>query len=123
MMSTTYINASGLPPDEQITTARDQALLGCTIQDRFPNYYRYFSTPSFPLSREWKCTITTLLLGQVEGVDGVKTGYTEASGYNLVASVRRKERHIVAVVLGGTSRVKRDARMRELITPIHSAEP
>jgi D-alanyl-D-alanine carboxypeptidase len=56
------------------------------------------------------------LLGQLEGVDGVKTGYTEASGYNLVASVRRKEKHIVAVVLGGTSRVKRDARMRELIT-------
>jgi D-alanyl-D-alanine carboxypeptidase len=55
------------------------------------------------------------LLGQLEGVDGVKTGYTEASGYNLVASIRRKEKHIVAVVLGGTSRVKRDVRMRELI--------
>ena len=55
------------------------------------------------------------LLGQLDGVDGVKTGYTEASGYNLVASIRRKEKHIVAVVLGGTSRVKRDVRMRELI--------
>jgi D-alanyl-D-alanine carboxypeptidase len=47
MMSTTYVNASGPPADEQITTARDQGLLGCTIQDHFPNYYRYFSTPSF----------------------------------------------------------------------------
>ena len=115
MMSTTYINASGLPADEQITTARDQALLGCTIQDRFPNYYRYFSTPSFRYHGV-EMHNHNVLLGQVEGVDGVKTGYTEASGYNLVASVRRKERHIVAVVLGGTSRVKRDARMRELIT-------
>ena len=56
------------------------------------------------------------LLGQLEGVDGIKTGYTEASGYNLVASVRRNEKHIVAVVVGGTSNAKRDARMRELIT-------
>ena len=55
------------------------------------------------------------LLGHVEGVDGIKTGYTEASGYNLVASVRRDDKHIVAVVLGGTSNAKRDARMRELI--------
>src|SRR5437588_7686428 len=55
------------------------------------------------------------LLGQVKGVDGIKTGYTEASGYNLVSSVRRDERHIVAVVLGGTSNAARDARMRQLI--------
>ena len=56
------------------------------------------------------------LLGQVEGVDGVKTGYTEASGYNLVVSVRRNEKHIIAVVVGGTSNAMRNARMRELIT-------
>src|SRR5262249_16049314 len=54
-------------------------------------------------------------LGQVKGVDGIKTGYTEASGYNLVSSVRRDEKHIVAVVLGGTSNAARDARMRQLI--------
>jgi D-alanyl-D-alanine carboxypeptidase len=114
MMSTTYVNASGLPADEQITTARDQGLLGCTIQDHFPNYYRYFSTPSFRYHGV-EMHNHNALLGQLEGVDGVKTGYTEASGYNLVASIRRKEKHIVAVVLGGTSRVKRDVRMRELI--------
>ena len=56
------------------------------------------------------------LLGQVEGVDGVKTGYTEASGYNLVVSVRRNEKHIIAVVVGETSNAMRNARMRELIT-------
>ena len=55
------------------------------------------------------------LLGQVKGVDGIKTGYTEASGYNLASSVRRDEKHIVAVVLGGTSNAARDARMRQLI--------
>jgi len=56
------------------------------------------------------------LLGQLEGVDSVKTGYTEASGYNLAASVHRKAKHIVAVVLGGISRARHDARMSELIT-------
>jgi D-alanyl-D-alanine carboxypeptidase len=115
MISTTYINASGLPADEQITTARDQALLGCTIQDHFPDYYRYFSMPSFRYHGV-EMHNHNALLGQLEGVDGIKTGYTEASGYNLVASVRRKEKHIVAVVLGGTSRAKRDVRMRALIT-------
>jgi len=115
MMSTTYVNASGLPADEQVTTARDQALLGCAIQDYFPRYYHYFSTPSFRFHGV-EMHNHNALLGQLEGVDGVKTGYTEASGYNLVASIRRKEKHIVAVVLGGTSNAKRDARMRELIT-------
>jgi len=114
MTSTTYVNASGLPADEQITTAHDQALLGSAIQQRFPIYYRYFATPSF----RYKGTDIrnhNNLLGQVRGVDGIKTGYTEASGYNLVSSVRRDERHIVAVVLGGTSNAARDARMRQLI--------
>jgi len=114
MVGTTYVNASGLPADEQITTARDQALLGRAIQDRFPIYYRYFSTVSFRF-RGKDIHNHNALLGQVEGVDGIKTGYTEASGYNLVVNLRRGDRHIVAVVLGGTSNAKRDARMRELI--------
>jgi D-alanyl-D-alanine carboxypeptidase len=114
MMSTTYVNASGLPAEEQITTARDQAVLGRAIQHRFPGYYRYFATPSFRY-KGVEMHNHNSLLGQVKGVDGIKTGYTEASGYNLVSSVCRDERHIVAVVLGGTSNSARDARMRQLI--------
>src|SRR5262245_25525571 len=115
MSNTTYINASGLPADEQLTTARDQALLGRAVQDRFPVYYRYFSTPSFSY-RGRHMNNHNALLGTVDGVDGIKTGYTEASGYNLTCSVHRNGRFIVAVVLGGKSNAKRDARMRELIT-------
>jgi D-alanyl-D-alanine carboxypeptidase len=114
MSGTTYVNGSGLPAEEQITTARDQALLGLAIHNRFPNYYAYFSTPSFNWhGREMRNH--NGLLGNVRGVDGIKTGYTEASGYNLVASVARDGRHIVAVVLGGTSNGQRDNLMRKLI--------
>jgi D-alanyl-D-alanine carboxypeptidase len=114
MSRTVYLNASGLPNDEQITTARDQALLGRVIQERFPRYYTYFSTPSFTY-RGVSMRNHNQLLGRVEGVDGIKTGYTQASGYNLVASVRRGNRHLVSVVLGGSSAGARDARMRSLI--------
>jgi D-alanyl-D-alanine carboxypeptidase len=114
MTSTIYVNASGLPAEEQVTTARDQAILGRAIQHRFPGYYRYFATPSFRYKGA-EMHNHNALLGQVKGVDGIKTGYTEASGYNLVSSVRRDEKHIVAVVLGGTSNAARDARMRQLI--------
>jgi D-alanyl-D-alanine carboxypeptidase len=114
MSRTTYVNASGLPDDDQVTTARDQALLGRAIQERFPRYYRYFSTSSFTWHGE-EIRNHNHLLGRVEGVDGIKTGYTHDSGFNLVTSVRRDNRHIVAVVLGGSSAGARDAKMRDLI--------
>jgi D-alanyl-D-alanine carboxypeptidase len=114
MRNTTYRNPNGLPNDEQITTARDQALLGIAIQERFPKYYRYFSLGSF-VYRGHAMRNHNRLLGQVEGVDGIKTGFTRDSGFNLVTSVRRGPRHIVAVVLGGRSAGSRDARMRGLI--------
>lgn len=114
MKNTTYRNANGLPNDEQITTARDQALLGIAIQERFPKYYRYFSLGSF-VYRGKSLRNHNHLLGQVEGVDGIKTGFTRDSGFNLVTSVKRGPRRIVAVVLGGRSAGARDARMRELI--------
>src|SRR5262244_1169463 len=114
MLGTTYVNASGLPAEAQITTARDQAILGRAIQHRFPVHYQYFATPSFRYKGA-EMRNHNALLGQVKGVDGIKTGYTEASGYNLTSSVRRDEKHIVAVVLGGTSNGARDARMRQLI--------
>jgi D-alanyl-D-alanine carboxypeptidase len=114
MRNTFYHNASGLPDDLQKTTARDQALLGMAIQNRFPKYYRYFSLPSF-VYRGHALRNHNHLLGSVDGVDGIKTGYTRASGFNLITSVRRGGRHIVAVVLGGSSAGSRDARMRNLI--------
>ena len=115
MQNTVYRNASGLPNDQQVTTARDQALLGIAVQQRFPKYYKYFSLSSFVYHGKG-IRNHNKLLGKVEGVDGIKTGYTNASGFNLVTSVKRGYRHIVAVVLGGRSGASRDARMRELIS-------
>jgi D-alanyl-D-alanine carboxypeptidase len=114
MTKTVYRNASGLPNDDQITTARDQATLGRAIQDRFPRYYRYFGTTTFVYKGN-AIRNHNRLLGSVEGVDGIKTGYTHASGFNLVSSMRRGNRHLVGVVLGGRSGGSRDATMRSLL--------
>ena len=114
MSRTTYVNASGLPDDEQITTARDQALLGRDIQDRFPRYYRFFSTTAF-VFRGQTIRGHNHLLGSVPGVDGIKTGFTNASGFNLMTSLHRDGRYLVGVVLGGRSAFERDAHMRSLI--------
>ena len=114
MKGTTYRNASGLPDDGQITTARDQAILGRAIQDRFPTYYRYFSTRTFEF-RGKSVRNHNHLLGSVDGVDGIKTGYIQASGFNIVTSVRRNNRHIIAVVFGGRTANARDARVVSLI--------
>src|SRR5215217_2688588 len=114
MSKTTYRNASGLPNDEQLTTARDQATLGRAIQDRYPRYYRYFATSVFNY-RGQSIRNHNRLLGNVEGIDGIKTGYTRASGFNLVSSMRRGNRHLVGVVLGGRSGGSRDATMRNLL--------
>jgi D-alanyl-D-alanine carboxypeptidase len=114
MTSTTYVNASGLPDDEQITTARDQAILGRAIHDRFPGYYSYFSLLYYRY-RGKDMHNHNGLLGKLDGVDGIKTGFTEGSGYNLALSVRRSGKSVVAVVLGGTSNAERDERMRKLI--------
>src|SRR6201996_5614111 len=114
MTRTVYVNASGLPADEQNTTARDQAVLARAIQDRFPKYYRYFATEAFSFHGH---TVHghNHLLGSVEGVDGIKTGYTRASGFNLITNLRRGNRHLVGVVLGGRSGGSRDAIMRSLL--------
>lgn len=114
MTGTVYRNASGLPDSAQVTTARDQAILGRAIQERFPRYYRYFSTRTFTY-RGQQISNHNKLLGRVEGVDGIKTGYIRASGFNLITSVRRNGRHVVAVVLGGASAAARDASMRQLL--------
>ena len=114
MAHTVYRNASGLPENEQVTTARDQALLGRAIQERFPRYYKFFSTRSFEFRGE-SIGNHNHLLGTVDGVDGIKTGYISASGFNIVTSVHRDNRYLLAVVFGGSSAGSRDERMRELI--------
>ncbi len=115
MKHTVYKNASGLPNKKQITTARDQARLGRAIRDRFPKYYRYFARRSFKF-RGKRIRNHNRLLGSVRGVDGIKTGYIRASGFNLVASIKRDDRHLVAVVFGGKSSSRRNRRMRRLLT-------
>ena len=114
MSRTVYRNASGLPNDDQVTTARDQATLGRAIQDRFPRYYRYFSTTAFRF-RGQTITNHNHLLGSVDGIDGIKTGYTRSSGFNLVSSMHRGNRFLVGVVMGGRSGGSRDAIMRGLL--------
>jgi len=114
MTQTVYRNASGLPDDQQITTARDQAILGRAIQDRFPNFYSYFATRTFEF-RGKSIRNHNHLLGTLDGVDGIKTGYIHDSGFNIVVSARRANHHLIAVVFGGRTADARDARVRSLI--------
>ncbi|WP_274629174.1 D-alanyl-D-alanine carboxypeptidase [Arvimicrobium flavum] len=114
MKSTVFRNPHGLPNTGQFTTARDMATLGIALREHFPQYYDYFSTRSFKYGKQ-RIANHNRLLGRIEGVDGIKTGYTRASGFNLVSSVVDGNRKIVAVVLGGESGRSRDNRMAELI--------
>ena len=114
MTRTTYRNAHGLPNTAQMTTARDQARLGLALRQHFPQYYGYFSTRSFTYGKQ-VIGNHNRLVGNVRGVDGIKTGYTRAAGFNLVTSAQVDGRSIVAVVLGGTSGGARDAQMRKLV--------
>lgn len=114
MTRTVYHNAHGLPDARQVTTARDQARLGIALRRDFPQYYDYFSTRSFKFGKQ---TIGNhnRLLGNVRGVDGIKTGFTRASGFNLVTSAQADGRSIVAVVMGGPTSRSRDNKMRKLV--------
>lgn len=114
MANTVFRNASGLPDEGQRTTARDMAILAMTLRKRFPHHYHYFSNREF--SHGGKVVRGhNRLLGRIEGVDGLKTGYIRASGFNLATSVGRGGRRIVAVVLGGQSAASRDEHMVSLI--------
>ncbi|MCB5176753.1 serine hydrolase [Microvirga lenta] len=115
MNSTAFYNPHGLPHDPpNITTARDLAILGRAVQDRFPKYFAYFQTRSFQYGQR-NIRGHNRLLGKVEGVDGIKTGYTRLSGFNLLTSVNTDTRSVVAVVLGGRSGASRDQQMAALI--------
>ena len=114
MTRTTYRNPNGLPNTAQMTTARDQARLGIALREHFPQYYGFFSETSFRLGNR-VIPGHNHLIGSVRGVDGIKTGYTRAAGYNLATSVKVDGRSIVGVVLGGASTPARDNQMRKLI--------
>ncbi|MEO9527853.1 serine hydrolase [Roseibium sp.] len=114
MSKTTFRNPHGLPNSGQRTTARDMARLGIAVQERFPQYYGYFKTRAYKYKGRTYGNHNKLL-GRVKGVDGIKTGYIRASGFNLVTSVNRNGRQIVAVVMGGKTGASRNAQMTKLI--------
>ncbi|HEX2526414.1 MAG TPA: D-alanyl-D-alanine carboxypeptidase [Geminicoccus sp.] len=114
MKKSRFKNASGLPDAEQVTTARDMATLAQRLIDDFPEYYPYFSRAEFKYAGR---TIRNhnWLLGRYPGTDGLKTGYINASGYNLVASSVRGGRRLIAVVLGGKTARARDRQVMRLL--------
>ena len=113
MTETTFRNSSGLYHGQQTTTARDMAKLGAALVRDFPKQYAYFSTPSFTF-RGTTYTNHNGLLGRYAGVDGLKTGYIDASGFNLAASVQRGNLRLVGVVMGGKTAAARDKQMAGL---------
>lgn len=114
MSRTRFMNASGLPNRRQLTTARDMSKLGLAIRADFPDLYHYFATKSFRWKgRKYKNHNN--LLGKYDGTIGIKTGYTRASGFNLVAAIERNNRYVIAVVLGGKKAKSRDRQMIALL--------
>jgi len=120
MRQTLFRNASGLPDARQQTTARDMARLAYALRRDFPQYYDYFSETRFRWGRVTHRSHNSLV-GQFEGVDGLKTGYIRASGYNIAVTVERDEQRLVAIVMGGASASVRDAHARELINAAYTA--
>lgn len=114
MSRTRFVNASGLPDTRQQTTARDIATLSQALLEDYPQFYGYFQTPSIKWGRIYAKNHNNLL-GKVDGVDGIKTGYTRASGFNLASSVMRNGHRLIAVVMGGETSLSRDNQMRFLI--------
>jgi D-alanyl-D-alanine carboxypeptidase len=114
MHATTFRNASGLPDPQQVTTARDMVTLALRLQDDFPRHYPLFATRTSVFNDEIFRNHNSLLF-RYEGTDGLKTGYTRASGFNLVVSVRRGRKHVVGAVFGGASAALRDAAMRTFL--------
>jgi D-alanyl-D-alanine carboxypeptidase len=114
MKRTTFKNASGLPNRGQLSTARDMATLGIAIRKDHPKFFKLFKTKSF-VYKGIKYSNHNNLLGSYSGTDGIKTGYTHASGFNLVASVERNGQRIIGVVFGGKKARSRDKHMIKLL--------
>ncbi|SDZ00685.1 serine hydrolase [Nitrosomonas sp. Nm58] len=114
MHSSTFRNASGLPNDEQKTTARDMVTLSRRLMKDFPQHYHYFSTQSF---RYKGITYNShnRMVRNIQGVDGLKTGYIRTSGFNVATSARRGNRRVIGVVMGGQTAAARDQHMAQLL--------
>jgi D-alanyl-D-alanine carboxypeptidase len=115
MSRTTFRNASGLPDAAQITTAQDMLTLALRLQDEFPRHYPLFATRQFTYQGDTYRNHNTLL-ASFQGTDGIKTGYTRMSGFNVVTSVRRDGKHVIGAVFGGGTAGARDAHMRMILT-------
>ncbi|MBP9870093.1 MAG: D-alanyl-D-alanine carboxypeptidase [Nitrosomonas sp.] len=114
MHSTIFRNASGLPNNEQKTTARDLVTLSTRLMKDFPQHYHYFSTQSF----SYKGTTYNShnrMVRNTDGVDGLKTGFIRASGFNVATSAKRGNRRVIAVVMGGSTAAARDQQMAQLL--------
>ncbi len=114
MNKTVFVNASGLPDKRQTTTARDMITLGMRIQKDFPQFYPLFSLKRFAY-RGKVYKNHNGLMSRMRGIDGIKTGYTRASGFNLTSSIWSGRKHVVAVVLGGKTARKRDNFMARVL--------
>jgi D-alanyl-D-alanine carboxypeptidase len=114
MRDTFYHNASGLPDPSQITTAADLLILARHLAYDFPQYFPYFATPAFTY-RGVNYVTHDNLIGRYDGTDGIKTGYTGMSGFNLVSSVVRNGTHVIGVVMGGRTAHRRDLEMMRLL--------
>jgi D-alanyl-D-alanine carboxypeptidase len=114
MNHTVYRNASGLPDSEQVTTARDVAALVLALQERYPRQARLFALQRFNF-RGRTYRNHNRLLGRLRGIDGMKTGYTRAAGFNIATSLRRGGKHLVGVVMGQKTGRIRDRVMRNLL--------
>jgi D-alanyl-D-alanine carboxypeptidase len=115
MANSRFVNASGLPDSRQISSAHDIAILSRAVVRDFPQYYHYFGQSQFTYGRKTMTNHNHLLNG-VPGVDGLKTGFTSASGYNLAASAVQGDRRLIVVVLGGSTGARRDNEVASLLT-------
>jgi len=114
MVNTNFRNSNGLPDPAQISTARDMAILCRALIRKFPQYYHYFSVREFTYNGI-EHSNHNHLMSRYEGMDGLKTGLTNASGFNLAASAVHGGRRLIGVVFGGTSAVQRDDYMAALL--------
>ena len=114
MAHTRFVNASGLPDSRQLSTARDIAVLSRAAMRDYPQYYSYFGTKQFAF-RGRTMRNHNGLLGKMPGVDGLKTGFTNASGFNVSVSAVRDGRRLIAVVMGGSSTAARDSNAEDLL--------